>query len=140
MQEINIKNETDYNLPTCVQNQIISDAIEYFGDSIRTIRIQSGIERHTFNAKTCEVRFAFFVGDYNLEQLPILVSEDRPDAPHDVKFNGVYDSLLSSEFDDDEGVLAVIDEELEGVTNDDDMDLKVLDEEFNSIDPTDFDY
>jgi hypothetical protein len=56
MSDILINNETEYSLPATILNQIQRDAIEYFGESVHTIRIQYGIERHAFNAKTGEVR------------------------------------------------------------------------------------
>ena len=142
MKEIKITNETDYDLPPCVLNQILSDAIEYFGDSIHTIRIQSGIERHTYNAKTCEVRFAFFSSDYDFNQMPFTSSQEYQDQTHYTNNNEAYNGYFPSEFDDDddEGILAVIDDELEGITTDDDLDLKILDTDLDSIDTSDFEY
>ena len=142
MHDILIYNETDYDLPAWVIRQIKSDAIEYFGDGVHIIRIRSGIERHTFNAKTREVRFAFFLSDYELDQLSISVSEDPPGILHNIKNNGTYDGLVASEFDDDEdeAVLAIINDDLEGISTEDDLDLQVLDAEFNEIDTSGFDF
>lgn len=143
MHDILIFNETDYDLPSWVIDQIKSDAIEYFGDSVHTIRIRSGIERHTFNAKTREVRFAFFFSDYELDQLSISIGEDRPGSLHEIKnINGDYDDLVTAEFDDgdDEAVLAIINDNLEGLSTEDDLDLQALETDYNEIDTSDFDY
>ena len=143
MHEILIYNETDYDLPIWVINQIKSDAIEYFGDAVHTIRIRSGIERHAFNAKTCEVRFAFFLSDYELDQLSISIGEDCPGSLHEIKdIKGAYDDLVAPEFDDDdeEAVLAIIDDNLEGLSTEDDLDLQELDTDFNEIDTSDFEF
>lgn len=143
MHDILIYNETDYNLPTWVINQIKLDAIEYFGDDVLSIRIRSGIERHAFNAKTREVRFAFFLSDYELDQLSVSIDADSPGNLHNIKgINGAYDDLIASEFDDDEdeAVLAIIDDDLEGISTEDDLDLQVLDADFNEIDTSDFEF
>jgi hypothetical protein len=143
MHDILIYNETDYNLPTWVINQIKLDAIEYFGDDVLSIRIRSGIERHAFNAKTREVRFAFFLSDYELDQLSVSIDADSPGNLHNIKgINGAYDDLIAPEFDDDEdeAVLAIIDDDLEGISTEDDLDLQVLDADFNEIDTSDFEF
>ena len=46
--------------------QIIRDTHEHFGEEIRAIRVQSGIERHALNARTREVRYAFCPQDFGL--------------------------------------------------------------------------
>lgn len=141
MEEILIQNETDFDLPAWVIDKIKLDVIEYFGDSVRTIRIQSGIERHAFNAKTCEVRFAFYLSDYDLNQSTISSGEERVDSLQKISFNSLYDGIIPSELDDDdEGVLAVIDGDLEGITTDDELDLKRLDADFNAIDTSDLEF
>jgi hypothetical protein len=66
MPDIPIHNETEYSLTTSMLDQIKRDAVEYFGESVHSIRVQYGIERHAFNAKTGEVRYAFSPGDYGL--------------------------------------------------------------------------
>src|SRR3989442_9003748 len=38
---------------------ILRDTQEHFGEEVQAIRVQSGIERHAFNARTHEVRYAF---------------------------------------------------------------------------------
>lgn len=143
MHDILIFNETDYDLPSWVIDLIKSDAIEYFGDAVHTIRIRSGIERHTFNAKTREVRFAFFLSDYELDRLSVSSAEDGQDGLREIKhINGAFDDLIVSEFDndDDEAVLAIIDDNLEALSTEDDLDLQGLEADFNEIDTSDLDY
>jgi hypothetical protein len=66
MASIPIQNETDYLLTDDMTQQIIRDAQEHFGEEVRSIRVQSGIERHAFNARTHEVRYAFSPQDFGL--------------------------------------------------------------------------
>ena len=142
MKEILINNETDFELPACVKRQIIADAVEYFGNTILMIRIQSGIERHTYNAKTCEVRFAFFPSDYGINQLTLSNLEEITEQYHTSKSIESYKSLLPYDFEesDDEGVLSVIDNDLEGITSEDEVDLGMIESEFNEIDTSDFEF
>src|SRR2546425_12515216 len=66
MASIPIHNETAYTLTDDITQQIIGDAHEHFGEEVRAIRVQAGIERHAFNAPTREVRYAFFPQDFGL--------------------------------------------------------------------------
>ena len=66
MASIPIHNETDYTLTNDMTQQIIRDAQEHFGEEVRSIRVQYGIERHAFNARTHEVRYAFSPNDFGL--------------------------------------------------------------------------
>jgi hypothetical protein len=59
MAHIPLNNETDYALTDDMRKDIIRDAQEYFGEHVRSIRVQDGIERHAFNARIGEVRYAF---------------------------------------------------------------------------------
>ena len=61
-----IHNETDYALTDAMTTHIIRDAQEHFGEDVRSIRVQYGIERHAFNARTREVRYAFSPNDFGL--------------------------------------------------------------------------
>ena len=54
MASIPIHNETEYTLTDDMTKQIIRDAQEHFGEDVRSIRVQYGIERHAFNARTSE--------------------------------------------------------------------------------------
>jgi len=58
MAHIPIHNETDYPLTEAMMQDIRRDALEYFGEEVRAIRVQLGLERHAFNARTHEVRYA----------------------------------------------------------------------------------
>src|SRR3989441_11287733 len=66
MASIPIHNETEYTLTDDMTKQIIRDAQEHFGEAVRSIRVQYGIERHAFNARTGEVRYAFSPNDFGL--------------------------------------------------------------------------
>ena len=56
MPDIPIHNETEYTLTASILEQIKRDALEYFGDAVRAIRVQYGSDRHAFNATTGEMR------------------------------------------------------------------------------------
>jgi hypothetical protein len=66
MASIPIQNETEYTLTEDMSEQIIRDAQEHFGEAVRSVRVQYGIERHAFNARTGEVRYAFSPNDFGL--------------------------------------------------------------------------
>jgi len=61
--------------------QIIRDAQEHFGEEVRAIRVQSGIERHAFNARTHEVRYAFSPQDFGFGQTMPIAPEPRTSEP-----------------------------------------------------------
>jgi hypothetical protein len=75
MASIPIHNETNYTLTDDMTQQIIRDAQEHFGEEVRAIRVQSGIERHALNARTREVRYAFSPQDFGLGHLIPAVQE-----------------------------------------------------------------
>ena len=66
MANIPIHNETDYVLTEAMTQDILRDAQEHFGDAIRAIRVQAGLQRHAWNARTHEVRYAFSPQDYGV--------------------------------------------------------------------------
>ena len=66
MASIPMHNETEYTLTDEMTQQIARDAQEHFGEEVRSIRVQYGIERHAFNARTREVRYAFSPADFGL--------------------------------------------------------------------------
>jgi hypothetical protein len=66
MASIPIHNETEYPLTDEMTQQIIRDAQEHFGEKVGSIRVQYGIQRHAFNARTREVRYAFSPNDFGL--------------------------------------------------------------------------
>jgi hypothetical protein len=66
MARMPIHNETDYPLTDNMCQHIIREVHEYFGGQVRSIRVQHGITRHAFNARTREVRYAFSPVDFGL--------------------------------------------------------------------------
>ena len=64
MANIPIRNETDYALTDEMTAYILRDAQEHFGEGVSAIRVQSGLARHAFNARTHEVRYAFSPQDF----------------------------------------------------------------------------
>ena len=82
MASIPIHNETDYLLTNDMTQQIIRDAQEHFGEEVRAIRVQAGIERHAFNARTREVRYAFSPQDFGFDHtMPIAPEPRTPEPP-----------------------------------------------------------
>src|SRR5215467_12564747 len=82
MARIPIQNETDYPLTDDMTQQIIRDAQEHFGEEVRAIRVQAGIERHAFNARTHEVRYAFSPQDFGLGPTMRIAPEPHtPETP-----------------------------------------------------------
>ena len=82
MASIPIQNETDYTLTDDMTQQIIRDAQEHFGEEVRAIRVQAGIERHAFNARTHEVRYAFSPQDFGFgHTMPIAPEPRIPETP-----------------------------------------------------------
>jgi hypothetical protein len=69
MVSIPIANETPYTLTDAMRQDILHDAQEHFGDMVRSIRVQEGLERHVFNARTRQVRYAFSPTDFGLMRL-----------------------------------------------------------------------
>ena len=82
MARIPIHNETDYTLTDDMTQQIIRDAQEHFGEEVRAIRVQAGIERHALNARTREVRYAFSPQDFGFDHtMPIAPEPRTPEPP-----------------------------------------------------------
>ena len=77
MADIPIHNETDYALTEAMTQDILRDAQEHFGDAIRAIRVQAGLQRHAWNARTHEVRYAFSPQDYGVGP-PLPAAPDIP--------------------------------------------------------------
>ena len=69
MVSIPIENETPYTLTDAMRQDILRDAYEHFGDVVRSIRVQEGLERHVFNTRTHQVRYAFSPTDFGLMRL-----------------------------------------------------------------------
>ena len=89
-----IYNETDYVLTEAMTQHIIRDAQEHFGEEVRSVRVQSGIERHAFNVRTREVRYAFSPQDFGLvHTMPIV-----PEAPRSRRRRPRRDDETAEEF------------------------------------------
>src|SRR5262245_55424744 len=82
MASIPIQNETDYTLTDDMTQQIIRDAQDHFGEEVRAIRVQSGIDRHALNARTREVRYAFSPQDFGFgPTMPIAPEPQTTETP-----------------------------------------------------------
>ena len=81
MASIPIHNETDYLLTHDMTQYILRDAQEHFGEEVHAIWVQSGLERHAFNARTREVRYAFSPQDFGFGQTMPLAPEPGPPEP-----------------------------------------------------------
>jgi len=75
MVNIPIHNETTYTLTDVMTLEILRDAHDHFGEEVHAIRVQSGLARHAFNARTREVRYAFSPQDFGLGHTMPLVQE-----------------------------------------------------------------
>ena len=153
MASIPIHNETAYTLTDDITQQIIGDAQEHFGEEVRAIRVQSGIERHALNARTREVRYAFSPQDFGLghtmpavhepfapsaafsdmEEEPEATSipapfEDVEEAEEDIEpLETSLESLDEGQDDEEEDDIFTLDDPVEDA--DEDEEDKLLDEE-----------
>ena len=124
MASIPINNETEYTLTDDMTKQIIRDAQEHFGEEVRSIRVQYGIERHAFNARTREVRYAFSPNDFGLVDTTTTFpdtyyhAEDIPSIDDDTEGETIPAAFDDVEADDDDGrretSLESLEEGLEG--------------------------
>ena len=146
MSEIPIQNETDYTLPQPIIEQIKRDALEYFGESINAIRIQYGIERHAFNARSGEVRYAFSPSDFGLVDTSAAFpdSSTRRDAVPSIDDDReaiATPSFEDSDDDDDDDTteFTSLDGDLD-VQADDDNDFQRIEADFEALDNSNDDY
>jgi len=117
MSNIPVYNETGTDLPPWILAQIKAEMIEYFGESIHAIRIQAGIQRHAYNAKTHEVRYAFFLSDFDFEtpvhSAPrhdgIALQPASPTLTDDM--SGEIDLGDEIGFEEDEAFVAILDDD-----------------------------
>jgi hypothetical protein len=101
MASIPIHNETDYTLTDDMMQHILRDAQEHFGEEVRAIRVQSGIERHALNARTWEVRYAFFPQDFGLgHTMPAVQEPFAPSAALSNMEAETADAILPVPFED----------------------------------------
>ena len=134
MASIPIHNETDYLLTNDMTQQIIRDAQEHFGEEVRAIRVQSGLERHALNARTREVRYAFFPQDFGLgHTIPPVHEPFDPSAAFPTIDEEPEAALIPVAFEDVEDV-AEDEEDMEPL----ETSLESLDEEQDEEDDDDF--
>ena len=101
MASIPVHNETDYLLTDDMTQQIIRDAQEHFGEEVRAIRVQSGIERHALNARTREVRYAFSPQDFGLGYtMPAVQEHSASVADLPTMDEETEDAILPTPFED----------------------------------------
>jgi hypothetical protein len=96
MPDISVHNETEYSLTASILDQIKGEALEYFGEYVRAIRVQYGIERHAFNARTGEMRYAFSPGDFGLVDTTVAF----PDAHVPSIDDDAEDEIDVTDYDD----------------------------------------
>jgi hypothetical protein len=138
MSDILINNETDYSLPTTILNQIKRDAIEYFGESVHTIRIQYGIARHAFNARTGEVRYSFSPGDFGIVNTTSALSDDYSRDDNVPSIDDEREEIPEIPFDevdieDDDTPSYALEDDLDVVADDDTPKFQSLDTDFDSL-------
>jgi hypothetical protein len=103
MASIPIQNETDYTLTDDMTQQIIRDAQEHFGEEVRAIRVQSGIERHALNARTREGRYAFSPQDFGLgHTMPMVQEHSASVADLPTMDEEPEAAIIPAPFEDDE--------------------------------------
>jgi hypothetical protein len=140
MPNIPIHNETSYDLLPWIIDCIKTEAIEYFGEPLHAIRIQLGIQRHAFNPKTREVRYAFYPSDFGLNTLQLMSADANPqDADrlrvHEDGNHHIMSDLIDEavEVDADFDVM----DDLEVLDSDDDVEFPSLDPDFDALDTPD---
>ena len=152
MPDIPIHNETDYSLTAPILDQIKREALEYFGESVDAIRVQYGIERHAFNAKTGEVRYAFSPSDYGLvdatsafqapySRSPNIPSiDDEREEPVEITYDNDAVEVADEDEDEDTPTFGSLEDELDVVEDDDSPDFQSIETDFESIEDTDNDF
>ena len=150
MPDLPIHNETEYSLTAVMLEQIKRDALEYFGESVRSVRVQYGIERHAFNAKTGEMRYAFSPGDFGLIDMKVAFPEtfhSRRDVRSiDDEEEEEIEEVAFDEIDVEEEVeegptFERFDEELDGAAEEEEeTDFEAIDEDFEELEEEDKDF
>lgn len=151
MPDISIHNETEFPLTASILEQIKRDALEYFGDSVRSIKVQYGIERHAFNARTGEIRYAFSPGDFGLLDTSASIpdpyfsrdvpridddTDDTDDADEEIDEIS-YDEVEGEEDNAAETSLEDLDEDLDNVDEEEAASLDDLSGSFSEINDDD---
>jgi hypothetical protein len=138
MADVPIQNETEYSLTNTILDQIKRDAQEYFGDSLRSIRVQYGIDRHAFNARTGEMRYAFSPGDFGLVDTTVsfpdaYLHRDVPridDDTEDVLDESAFDDVDVEADDAVETSLESLAEDLDDVDEEEETRFTALSDDF----------
>ncbi|MGE3539694.1 MAG: hypothetical protein AB7N91_19975 [Candidatus Tectimicrobiota bacterium] len=152
MASIPIQNETEYTLTDDMTAQIIRDVQEYFGETVSAIKVQYGIERHAYNARTGEVRYAFSPNDFGLIDTTTSLPDtyyhaaDIPTIDDDTEAGivpAVYEDVAASEEEEEEEEeerretsLESLEEELDDDEEEED-DFPELDDQFEDTDEED---
>jgi len=145
MASIPIHNETEYTLTDEMTQQIIRDAQEHFGEEVRSIRVQYGIERHAFNARTREVRYAFSPNDFGLVDTTTAFPDtyyhagDIPSIDDDTEEGIIPAAFEDVETDDEEPRETSLESLEEGLEEEEDEenDFPALDEQFEDAEEED---
>jgi hypothetical protein len=154
MPDIPIHNETEYSLTATMREQITRDALEHFGESIRSIRVQYGIDRHAFNARTGEIRYAFSPGDFGLVDMkapaPDLyqsprdiprVDDEEEEEVEEVVFAEVDLEDEEEEEEESSPTFRSLEEEFEEVDEEEDeTEFAGLEDEFEEVEDEDRDF
>lgn len=145
MASISIQNETEYPLTEEMSAQITRDAQEHFGEAIRSIRVQYGIERHAFNARTGEVRYAFSPNDFGLVDTTTAFPDtyyhavDIPSIDDDTEEESVPAAFEDVETDDEEPRETSLESLEEGLDEEEEEDEEFpgLDDQFEDTEDED---
>lgn len=146
MSDIPIQNETEYTLPPPILDQIKRDALEYFGESVNAIRIQYGIERHAFNARSGEVRYAFSPSDFGLVDAATSFPESMTRTDDVPSIDDDREAITTTAFDegdddDDEAPeFAGLDSDLDVVADDDGADFQRIEADFDALEDSNNDF
>jgi hypothetical protein len=145
MADIPIHNETDYALTEAMTQDILRDAQEHFGDGIRLIRVQSGLQRHALNARTREVRYAFSPQDFGvvppLPPIPESPRSRRRPSPSEETAAAILPVSFEDEEVDEEDI-EPLETSLESLDEgpEDDEDVFRLDAPVEEVDEDEEDY
>jgi hypothetical protein len=141
---IPIHNETEYTLTEDMTKQIIRDAQEHFGEEVRSIRVQYGIERHAFNARTREVRYAFSPNDFGLVDTTTTFPDtyyhpaDIPSIDDDTEEETIPAAFDDVETDDEDRRETSLESLEEGLEDDEDEEeFPELDDQFEDAEEED---
>jgi len=146
MASIPIHNETEYTLTDEMTQQIIRDAQEHFGEEVRSIRVQYGIERHAFNARTREVRYAFSPNDFGLVDTTTTFPDtyyhpgDLPsidDDPEEEIIPAAFEDVETDDEEPRETSLESLEEGLEEEEDEEEDGFPALDEQFEDAEEED---